>query len=251
MRIPQFLQFFPHKEIDMRMKLAVIGTAVAVALAGCAGGPTNDTQAAAGSSSSPQYNSGFLPDYTVLQPVSGQEGAMRYVDKSFDFRPYKKIMIDPVQIYLAPNPDYTGLQPDAIKRMTDAFNVAFRDAVASGYQIVTAPGPDVLRLRIAITGVQPVAPPLNPTDFIPIKAIFNAGRAAAGESPKLAQMAGEMQVLAPNGRQVAAATNTRQSIKTLAQGERITWADLQPITTAWGTAFRTALDNLRGVAPRN
>lgn len=234
----------------MKFKLAVIGTAVALTLAGCAGGPTTGDQTNTGSSSS-HYNSGFLPDYSVLQPVPGDEGAMRYVDRSFDFRPYKKIMIDPVQIYLAPNPDYTGLQPDAIKRMTDTFNLAFREAVASGYQVVNAPGPDVLRVRIAITGVQPVAPPLNPTDFIPIKAIFNAGRAAAGASPKLAKMAGELQVLAPDGRQVAAATNTRESIKTLAQGERITWADLQPITKAWGTNFRIALDNLRGVGPRN
>ena len=52
--------------------------------------------------------------------------------------------------------------------MTDAFHMEFVGALASGYQVVNQPGPGVLRVRIAITGVQPTGPALGVTDFIPI-----------------------------------------------------------------------------------
>ena len=89
------------------------------------------------------------------------------------------------QVFLTPNPDYKGMQPDAMKRMTDAFRMEFVGALASGYQVVNQPGPDVLRVRIAITGVQPTSPALGVTDFIPIKALFSVAgcfrqRAAGG-----------------------------------------------------------------------
>lgn len=197
----------------------------------------------------PPQNAGFLADYSKLQPVEGKEGVLRYLDKSVDLRPYTKLMIEPVQVFLAPNPEYKGLQVDTLKRMSDAYQQAFVNAVSSGYQVVTQPGPDVLRIRLAITGVQPTSPPLGATDFIPIKAIFNLGRAAAGAAPKVAEISGEFELLAPDGKVVAAAVATRKSEKTLAQGDKITWNDLQEIVNAWAKTLRQRLDEARGVAP--
>lgn len=229
----------------MKMKLA--GVAVAVALmAGWIGSATAQTNTGA----SAAKNVGFLSDYSKLKPVDGIDGTLRFIDTSADLRPYSKVMIDPVQIFTNPSPDYQGLQPDALKRMTDAFQTAFVGALVGGYQVVNTPGPDVLRIRLAITGVQPTKPDLGVTDFIPIKAIFNVARSAAGEAPKVAEISAEIEVLDPNGRVVGAAVSTRKSDKNLPQGEKITWKDLQAIVDVWGKNMRQHLDQARGYAAK-
>jgi hypothetical protein len=194
----------------------------------------------------PQY-SGFLSDYSKLQPAADREGIWLFINKIADYSGYKKIMFDPIEVYLAPNPDYKGVQPDVLKRMTDGFYASFLGTLTPDYQIVHEEGPDVLRIRAAITGVQLVKPPLKPTDFIPVKAVFNLGRAMAGDAPMVAEMTAEMEILDPNGNLLAAAVANRKGSKTLKQGDQVTWDDLQSVTDYWATGFRQRLDQLRDV----
>jgi hypothetical protein len=190
-------------------------------------------------------NSGFLADYSKLQPATDREGVRSWVNRSVDYRSYSKIVFHPTVVVITPGPDYKGVQPDALKRMADAFTASFKSALSPAYQIVNEPGPDVLQVRLAITGVQPVAPGLHPTDLLPIKAVFNIGRAAAGKSPQVVEMSGEMEVLDGSGKPVAAAVATRKGDKTLNQGESITWKHLEAITAYWAGSFRQRLDELR------
>lgn len=227
------------------MKLKLTGIAMFIALmAGCAGTGTSSSSTQAASSNF----SGFLSDYSKLKPVEGIDGTLRYIDTSANLRPYTKVMIDPVQVFLTPNPEYKGLEPDALKRMSDAFHSAFLGSLVSGYQVVNKPGPDVLRLRLAITGVQAVKPAMGATDFIPIKAIFNVAREAAGEAPRVAEIAAEMEMLDAQGRVVGAAVSSRKGDKSLAQGEKITWNDLQAIVNVWAKNLRQHLDQARAYA---
>jgi hypothetical protein len=231
----------------MNMKLKLAGIALTSALmAGWAGTAVSQTNTEA----SAQKNAGFLTDYSKLKPVDGIDGTLRYIDTSANLRPYNKVMIDPVQIFTNPNPEYQGLQPDALKRMTDAFQSAFVGALVGGYQVVNKPGPDVMRIRLAITGVQPTRPELGVSDFIPIKAIFNVARNVAGEAPKVVEISAEIEVLDPSGRVVGAAVSTRKGDKTLVQGEKITWKDLQAIVDVWGKNMRQHLDQARGYAAK-
>jgi hypothetical protein len=199
------------------------------------------------SSDAPQY-SGFLGDYSQLQPVSGKEGVLVHINKGVDYSGYKKVMIAPVEIWTSPSADYKGVQPDALKRMTDNMRASFVNALQPAYPVVDQPGPGVLVVRIAITGVQPTNPPLNATDFVPIKALFNFARSASGNAPLVAEMTAEMEVLDADGKRVAEAVVTRKGNKEVAQGAEITWSQLQAITDFWGKSFRQRLDQLRGVS---
>jgi hypothetical protein len=194
--------------------------------------------------------SGFLGDYSKLTAVADRPGIMLYLDKSGDYRAYTKVMFDPVEVVLVPNPDYKGVQPDALKRITDSFGAAFKKVLAPDYQVVSAPGPDVLRVRTAITGVQPAPTDMSAADFIPIKALFNTARAASGGSPRVAEITAEIEVLDAQGKRIAAATATRKGGATLAQGAQVTWKDLDPIAQYWAKNFRQRLDELRGVAAK-
>ena len=189
--------------------------------------------------------SGFLGDYSQLQPVKDREGVLAYVNQTHDYSVYKKIRFTPVEVFLTPNPDYKGMQPDVLKQMSDGFLDSFISAFGSDYQLVKENGPDVLTIRMAITGVQLTRPAMGVTDFIPIKALYNLGRKAAGDAPMVAEMSGEVEMLDPQGKRVLAAVATRKGEKTLKQGEQITWSELQAITDYWAKNMKQRVDQLR------
>src|SRR3954468_12585049 len=138
-------------------------------------------------------NSGFLPDYSKLAPAADNPNSRRWVSKEFDFKPYSKILLDPVEVFVSPASEYQGASPDTLKRMSDNFTGSFKKALQPGYTLVDKPGPDVLHIRLAITGVNLVKPGLNPTDALPIKFLFKT--ATGGYDAKNAVLTGEMQVL--------------------------------------------------------
>ncbi|MCP9757898.1 DUF3313 family protein [Aquitalea sp. S1-19] len=95
--------------------------------------------------------------------------------------------------------------------------------------------------------MQAVEPALTPTHFIPVKAIFNAGRAAAGLSSHVMEITGEMEILAPNNRQIAASLASRKADESLPQGKNITWDDMDKLINNWAKRFHNALlDGKRG-----
>ncbi|OIJ42236.1 DUF3313 domain-containing protein [Massilia timonae] len=227
------------------MKTSIGTVLVAIALAGCQSSQTTEPGEVG---TAQAQRSGFLGDYSQLKPAPDRDGVELYVDRSVDYTRYTKLLLDPIQVLAAPAPGQPPPAPDAIARMSADFQQSLQRALAPAYQVVTTPGPDVLRVRIAITNVQAVKPPTGASDFIPIKALYNAGRAVAGTSPRLVEMTAEMEALAPDGRRVIAATATRRGDKTLPQGEQITWTELQSISDYWAGSFRRRLDEVRSPA---
>ncbi len=218
----------------MKNVLLVTGAVASLLLAGCA------------STSGSAVRSGFLSDYSKLQPTTGQAGSESYVNHAIDIRTTNRLYFDPVQVIVANDGAYKDVDRATINRIADTFRQALvKEATQGGYQVVSATGPDVLRIRTAITGLQPASTDLGVTDFIPVKALFNAGRAAAGYAPRTAEMSAEMEILDGGGQQIGMAVVTRKSDDDLAQGHAITWNDLTPIVNTWAKNFRIKLDELR------
>ena len=221
----------------MNKTVRTLGIALSLLLAGCAtsSGPSKET-----------VETGFLSDYSKLHPVKDKEGLLGYLAPSADLKSYKKIYFDPVQVFLSTKPDtYKGIRPDVLQRISDSFRAAFIKSASADYQVVDAPGPGVLRARLAITGLQPVPTPLSPIDFLPIKAVFNAGRAAAGDSPRLAELSVQIEVLNDQGVAVGGLVASRESEDTLQNNDRITWTDLVQIVNSLTKTFWQGLDKLR------
>ena len=96
-----------------------------------------------------------------------------YLLPGADFRAYTKVMLDPTEVAFKKNwqRDYNDQTLDLSERITDAdarkileaartgfeevFHKAYQDA---GYQVVTEPGPDVLRVRTAVANLYVSAP---------------------------------------------------------------------------------------------
>ena len=115
---------------------------------------------AAGCATAPP-GSGFLKDYSQLQTDPDDESLRWWEKKGVDWKRYKKLMLDPVVVYLHPEAKNRQIEPDVLKEMTDYFRNAVIEEVQDAYPFVEAPGPDVLRIRAAITDLIPANPFVN------------------------------------------------------------------------------------------
>lgn len=114
--------------------------------------------------------SGFLGNptvYDLLKPV--EDGGARWLKPGVDFKKYNKFMVDSVVFFLADKADYKGIDPQEMKELCDEFNKALVAAFKDKLPIVAEPGPDVARVRFAITNVQPSRPGVSAvTSIIPV-----------------------------------------------------------------------------------
>ncbi len=122
-----------------------------------------------GAETAPQTE-GFLDGYYKdLQP--GPEGGakMRWLKPGVDFGQYNKIMLDSVIFYFADDSENKGIDAQDMKELADACNLEVVNVLKVAYPIVAEPGPDVLRLRFAITDLKQSRPVLSAvTSVVPI-----------------------------------------------------------------------------------
>lgn len=160
-------------------------TMVFLLLTGCA-----STNGKAKGSEGSKYT-GFLSDYSQLKPEAEGSMTMRYVNPQADLKKYNKILIEKIIVWLKNDADYKGIDPDAFKAMTDYFREALARELGADYPIVTEPGPDVLRLRIAITDLVPtktavtVVVLVTPYATVADLASGAASKGGAGSAPYL------------------------------------------------------------------
>lgn len=114
-----------------------------------------------GCESTPKH-SGFLGDYyRNLEPGPKDGAGERWFKPGVDFSKYNRFMIDHVVFYYAPDSEDKSIRAEDIKQLTDAFTLEIVKALKDKYPIVTEPGKDVARLRIALTDVKKNPPPIS------------------------------------------------------------------------------------------
>jgi len=144
-------------------------------LAACSSGPKLMTEKIP--------ESGFLPNYKVMQPVDNTPKdirAWRYLKPGLFISSYTAVMIEPVYLN---HREYTKeITPEVITQTKKILEEAIRQAVLrrGDIKIVNQPGPGVLRVAVAITGAEISADGLRPWNFTPISLAANANTYAAG-----------------------------------------------------------------------
>ncbi len=130
----------------------MLGIVMAVVLcfiiSGCA---TSKTQEA-------YKDAGFLPDYSRLAPAPDNKGARVWRVSDAEMKKYNKILLERILVWQSENADYKGIDPTELKALVDYFHDAIVKALGNDYPVVTEPGPDVMRVKIAITQIVPTKP---------------------------------------------------------------------------------------------
>ena len=208
--------------------------AAALLLAGCAASGMKDVQ-----------KTGFLSDYSQLQPGGDDRAALVYIKPGVDLKPYNKLMFERFIVLLSDSAQYREIDPTMLKELTDYYQNAIFEAVKSGYQIVDQPGPGVLRVRVAITDVKPSKPVANTmSTIVPVgMVVAGATKAVSDENLGTGQASTEFELLdAMTGERLAAAVDRRQGGKGVFRGK---WDDTKEAFDFWAKRFRQRLDEAR------
>lgn len=207
---------------------------------------TGFTFQAYAASETEQKVEGFLGDlYKDLTP--GPEGGakMRWIKPATDFSKYNKVMIDSVVFFLAEDSKANGLDPQELADLASGFNLQLVNALKDKYPVVSDPGPDVLRLRFAITDMKPSKPGISGiSSVVPIGlgvSLFKKG--ATGGWTGSGATTGEMMALdSVTGDVIAAGQDER----TAAFGDRFSkWGSAEEAFKFWGERIRLFMDSTR------
>jgi hypothetical protein len=99
--------------------------------------------------------SGFLADYRKLRPNPAAKNQLTWFKPGIDLREYDQLMIDPVEVHLNPDSEAGAIGEATLQKAADAFRDIMIETIEPYYTVVTEPGPHVLRVRAALTDVQP------------------------------------------------------------------------------------------------
>jgi hypothetical protein len=141
------------------------------------------------------------------------------------------------------------VSPDALKGIADRFTNSFKRALQPDYQLVNKPGPGVLHIRLAVTGLNLVKPGFKPSNVVPVIFVLRAASGAINAEDVV--LTAEMEVRSPDEKVVAAAAATGSGDSTVKPDQDVTWQDVQRVTDRWANGLRRQLDQARGVAPRS
>jgi len=195
-----------------KLSLTAASISVAVLLAACSNAPKLATES--------MPRSGFLPDYSLLVPISTSvpdARIWRYRISGVNPGSYTAVILDP--IYLNQNAT-KDVSADAIARAKATLQASMVEAVNSrgSIKIATQPGPGVARVSVGITGAESSADSLQPWNFTPIGLAMNAAAYAGGMNSKTPALLIESKI------------TDSQSKKLLGEG----------LVTVQGESFRTA-----------
>jgi hypothetical protein len=148
---------------------------IAAAVAGCA----TDKGAA---------NSGFLQDYSRLHTAKDTTGktVRAWVSPKLTPQNYHALLVEPIVFHPEPAPS-ERVSGDDLRQMLAYSNETLKRSLSQRFEVVDRPGPGVVRLRIAFSGVGAEGEGLKPYQYIPIALVATmATRAATGGAPQRA-----------------------------------------------------------------
>jgi hypothetical protein len=204
-----------------------------------------------------------VPQAQAEEPPTTWDGLVRvpskklkyiYLAPGADFRPYGKVMIDPTEVAFdkkwlhdyneqasfgtqVSGNDITSAVTEGVKKASGVFEKAFADA---GYPVVTAPGPDVLRVRTAILNIQVAAP-----DVTANARVFSSSEAAGAATFVLE--ARDSQSGALMGRAVDSRLAGDNGM--LRRDSVTNWMDFQELVKTWAKISVAGLSELKTLSP--
>jgi hypothetical protein len=93
--------------------------------------------------------SGFLDDYSQLEPREGYEVHDVYINPDAAWKSYGSVQLDSVTLWV--NEETQSLGDEERQMLTDLLYKALNDQMTKKFKIVDRPGPRVIRVRAALT----------------------------------------------------------------------------------------------------
>ncbi|EKT4520885.1 DUF3313 domain-containing protein [Pseudomonas putida] len=198
----------------------------------------------------PSDYSGFLKDYSRLQPAESASGVpvMRWIDPNVKASQYTHVFIEPSQFYPKPQPTEV-ISAQTLGQITRYFNEAMRREMGSVLTLAKAPGPNTIVVRPAITAVSTSTEGLKPYEVIPIALVVAAVNTAAGGRDQDVKVAVEAAFLDGASQKVLAQVVRKGSGTELENDtQKLTLEDVKPVLDGWASDMRRSFVALRDKA---
>ena len=159
---------------------------------------------------------------------------------------YDKVLVEPIVVWLDPGSEYQAISPDELKELTDYFHASIVRALGDAYPVVEQPGPGVLRLRIALTGITAQKPDPGIWSNTPETYVQAKLRQSFSTRYSIFEASVEVEALdSMTSERVGAYLDRR-----VGQPERLepgdaAWQQILAVLDYWADRFRRALDNSR------
>jgi len=195
-------------------------------------------------------DSGFLPDYSLMKPGTGDEAKMLYIKPDVNWGQYTKVYIKPVELWKSDDKDSKlgKLDQEDQQLLINYFHTALSNALSKDYTIVDQAGPDTLVLHGALTEAKKCRPVSNLiSSVVPMgMALSLVKRVVFGTGLGV----GECQVEAEftdggTGQIVAEAMDRRAGTKALRTKFDGTFGDVKLCLDYWSTRCAFKLEKLR------
>lgn len=223
--------------VSLRWTLVFV-CALAAALA-CAG--TRQTRGDA-------VKSGFLSDYSKLQPGGKDRAQLLYMKPGLDVSSYEAVRIEPVKLYAsAEDSDLSELSREDQQMLADRMHTAVVTALGKDWKITEQPGPGVLVVRGALTeaGSSKVALDVVATLIPQVRLLSMIGGMAADTAATVGSARAEAEVLdGASGEQLMAAVDERVGTRGI-EGVTDKWSDVQMAFDDWAERLRLRLSEHR------
>lgn len=128
--------------------------------------------------SQPEYKSGFLKDYRFFKKNPNTDNSWIRTKPGFrliKLKQYKKIALNPIEIWLDPNEKANIIDPVKQAKLTAYFEQQIKNKVSDKYEFVTPGTADSLLIKIALTNIKELEPELSPLDALPFRIAMMAG----------------------------------------------------------------------------
>lgn len=193
--------------------------------------------------------SGFLGDYSKLQPAGEGEALLVYNNPGANWAAYDKIFLAPVSYYGGADSYPAGVTRADLQELVNRFYYIIYKNLAEDYQMVRQPSPGTLKLRVALTSVGESSATVDSISTVApfiVNPLRNAASSISGASPFVGEASVEAEVTdALSGEVLLARVERRVG----ARGMRTTtkrWSDVEDILWYWGETVRYRLCKLRG-----
>ena len=177
--------------------------------------------------------SGFLGDYSRLRPGTEGEALLVYRAPDVNLAPYRKAILDRVAIWASPSD--SGASRGDLQRLADSLYGSVLARLRTYYIMADEPGPDVIRIRAALTEAKPSSVKLDILSNIgPITGtVARATEMTTGTRAFVGAASVEVEVSdSESGQVLLAAADRRVGTETLA-GSSDPWSDVDEALQIW------------------
>lgn len=198
------------------------------------------------SAATPPAHSEFLGNTALLVPAPRDPHALIYIKEGLNLGAYNKLLVDEIQYSYAEDSPYKGIRASDLDRISHSAFESLQKAVAGRFEIVDSPGPGVLHLRTAITGIRAAHKPKHLLSYTPVGLLKQGVEKATGSDIVLRGATAEVELLdSVSGERLIAVMDPYAGYKSEAT-DTASWKEVNRTLETWAQRLAQQIQGANG-----